>query len=69
MGIILTLIACSSGRADSKQAEFYMIAGQRATKVEAVIALAKDPGAGVLKCQPQELSERAALRNKKIKSN
>lgn len=64
--VLMTLLACASGRADSKQSqEYYMLGGTRITKVEAVIALAKDRGAGVVKCQPQELTEKATLRNKK----
>lgn len=48
-------------------AQEYYIDGKPATKVDAIVTLAKNPGAQVVRCQPQELSEKATLRNKKKK--
>ncbi len=43
----------------------YFVNDKQSTKLQAVIALAQDPSANVVKCQAQELSEKATLRNRK----
>lgn len=39
--------------------------GKELTKTEALLTLAKNPNAIVVKCQQQELSDKATIRNKK----
>lgn len=43
----------------------YVVSGKQATKVEALTALIKDHQADVVKCSPQELTDKATMKNKK----
>lgn len=43
----------------------YQVNGKAATKLEAVMSLMKDKNADVIKCAPQELTEKITLKNRK----
>ena len=49
----------------SARAQTYHMDNKEITKVEALLALAKNKSAVVYKCQQQELSDKATIRNKK----
>ena len=61
--VLGTIIMCSLANAS----EYYVVNGKQVTKVEALLTLAREPGAEVVRCIPQELSEKATLRNVKKK--
>lgn len=45
----------------------YQLNGHEITKVEAIVALAKDSDSKVYKCQPQELNAKAQLSARKVR--
>lgn len=44
----------------------FVIEGRQGTKVDALRALITNSNANVVKCQAQELSDKATLRNKRV---
>ena len=60
--LTLTLLALS---ATSQAETTYIVSGKTSTKVEALTALLKDRQADVVKCAPQELTDKATMKNKK----
>ncbi len=61
--IVATLLSLAAF-ADNKPT--FHANGKEITKVEALRILINDPNQTVQKCQPQEVSDKATLRNKKI---
>lgn len=64
LNVILSCILLGSIANAASQTTF-VVNGRQATKLEALISLAKDKNADVMKCQPQELSDKATLKAKK----
>jgi hypothetical protein len=46
-------------------AETFTVNGKDASKRDAIVTLAKDPNANVIKCQSVELSDKGTLKNRK----
>ena len=59
-----TIIMCSLASQAGDNSKYYAN-GKEVSKVEALLTLAREPGAEVVRCIPQELSEKATLRNVK----
>lgn len=60
LGILLAATAALSS-------ELYIVNGKQTTKLDAVRSLINDPSTTVLRCTPQQLSERVTLITKKAK--
>ena len=65
--IIMCSLASQAGAVPpaEKDGSMYYVYGKRDTKVGALRALILEPGSEVVRCIPQELSEKATLRNVK----
>lgn len=59
--VIGTVFMCSLANAS----EYFLVNGKQGTKVDAVRALVQDSGAEVVRCVPQEMTEKLTLRAKK----
>jgi hypothetical protein len=64
--ISILVIIIGLAIASSANAESYVIDGKEGSKLDAVMVLAKNPGANVVRCQPVELSPKATLKVKKV---
>ena len=67
IGMVYTIIRSIAFGADIKPTERYYHNGREITKVEALVTLLKNRDAEVTKCQQQEVSDKATIRNKKYK--
>lgn len=59
--ILVGLLLGSSAHAS----EYFLVQGKQGTKVDAVRELLREPGAEVVRCVPQMLTERLTLKAKK----
>lgn len=62
--VILTVLSSLSALADSNSPSF-LIGGKQVSKRDAIVTLAQNPKAEVVKCAPQELSDKGTLKNRK----
>lgn len=63
--IAALLLLAIAAKADNEPKYYH--SSKEITKVEALRLLINDPKADVAKCSPQEVSDKATLRNRKIK--
>lgn len=63
--VLGTLIMCASANASEKKQEpTYHANGRQVTRVEALMALVREPGARVVRCVELTLSDKGTLKTK-----